>query len=164
MQIHAWCLTESGEVHHTTVPEKKWEYYEKNGYKRNPLHLPNAIDRLVDQVINAKSLEKNSVERKQDKLDAQGDIENADKLQEEIAKIEREIEELSDSRSLEQQELNSVAGAIEDAVEVENFLLNLKSMKSKKKIVTFLYERGFQQTEGMSMKVLKEYARKSLRA
>jgi len=160
-QIFIYGLTEGGEVMCRTIFEREFEVFEKKGYKRNPLHLPNSIERLSEVIVKGKKEQVKELETVLERMDEAGDS-DCEKIQESIALLDEEIKEKEESKTLSEKEMGEFGEAFDITVEVENFLLNLKSEKSKKKICAFLNKYGYvDHKQFKGMKELKAYARKS---
>ena len=150
MQLQVWCLTEGGAVMGKTIRERDWkenpenELMDLNGYVKNPLHLPGAEGRLVEAIVADKKDQLERVTDLKETLEKVGDTE--DESYEDVCKSEElltaEIAEKEESQKLSERELGQYGEAFADAVEVENFLLNLGSERSKKKIWKFLDDRA----------------------
>ena len=51
MQLQVWCLSEGGQVIGKTIRDRDWEEHEKNGYVKNPFHLPDSVSRICEHII-----------------------------------------------------------------------------------------------------------------
>lgn len=158
--MHVWCLLENGETFNRSIRESDFEHYERQGYKKNPIHLPGSLEKYAKATANALKIDKRFAEKKQEKLDAAGDTETANKLQDEIAGLDKAIEDKENGK-VSEAEIGRIGTFFDGIVEVENFLLNLKSEKSKKRVLAFLKEYKFTNIDNKAgLKEIKSYARK----
>lgn len=161
MQLMVWGLTEGGQVIGKTIRDCDWEEHEKNGYVKNPLHLPESESRMAKIFVKAKKQQLDRDVELKGKLEKVGDVEDEsyENVCKSVALLEAEIKQQEDTLTLNQQELNQVGEGVAEAVEVENFLLNLGSERSKKKIWKFLDKRGISYDKGLTLKPLKKLCR-----
>ena len=162
-QLMVWCMTEGGVVHGKTIRAKDWEAHEKNGYVKNPLHLPDSVDRISAAVVEGK---KHELERAKDiksKLEKVEDTEdeNYSTICDSVEHLETEIAEREAAPYATERELGQFGAMVDDLVEVENFLLNLGSEKSKNKVKRFLISRGVEFDVSAGLKELKRVAREA---
>lgn len=164
MQLMVWGLSEGGAVIGKTIRDKDWEEHEKNGYVKNPFELPETEARLAQSIANEKKEQLKHVESIKSKLEEVGDTE--DKSYEDVCKsaemLEAEIKDKEENKTLSQRELNQFGEMSKDLVEVENFLLNLPSERSKKKVIKFLKSKGVECDESLTLKPLKKFAKEAL--
>jgi len=183
--LMVWCLTEGGKAHGKTIRAHEWkenpdnELMDLNGYVKNPLHLPDADKRAYEAIIkphNELKLEgankrKEALEKtlehelehlpEEETQDTKEQLEATEGL---IDAIEADLAARESDPHLKWGEEQKIGQAFADAVEVENFLLNLPSERSKKKVARFLKERGIKCDESLTLKPLKEYAKEALGA
>ena len=76
-QIFIYGLSESGEVHHRTIFDREFEHYEKQGYKRNPIELPNSVEKLSAIVVKNKRQQKEELESTAIQMEKAGDEDRA---------------------------------------------------------------------------------------
>jgi len=159
MQIMAWCLTESGEVHGATVSLRNWDHYESLGYKKNPRELAGAVGRHADMMAKALESEVEVLEKRIEKLESEKDYETADQVKDQLETLEKDIKAKKEGY-LTEKEIGEMGAVYDDIVEVENFLLNLKSEKSKKRVCAFLDKYGYTEYSDLKgLKEIKKYAR-----
>jgi len=174
MQLQVWCLSEGGQVIGKTIRDRDWEEHEKNGYVKNPFHLPDSVSRICENIIipqNKVKLEgakkqqeafKKALEHEQEHLPEEQTLETKEALEtvtDYIDKLETDIAEREASPYLSPQETQQIGQLGDDIVEIENFLLNLGSERSKKAIWKFLDKKGVKYSKDLTLKPLKAFCR-----
>ena len=176
-QIFIYGLAESGQCITRTVYEAEFEHYEKQGYKRNPIQLSGSVEKISNIIVKGKKEQlkgalklrdavKKNIPSDMDSItndaqrasieESQGELDTMNKT---VELLETEIAEKEAVPSLDEKELGEWGGYFDDQVNLENFMLNLKSERSKKKLWGFLDRKGIKFDRSLSLKPLKKIVR-----